>query len=130
MKESDFFRENPEGVIIVALDSRRDGFLFGAVELRWGEEAWLDYGLEFGSEDDMVSLYRCADDTPMLEYRVKERRVDTVTRPDRLLVLWNHGEQTLSVDGDPLSPDEIFTSVPQGITPWLFRFADWLPKQK
>lgn len=126
-KTTDFFINGPEGAVIVALDNQQDGLLFGAAELRDGGEAWLDY--EFGSDPDgdMVSLYREAADVPVVEYHARGRRVDIVTSPDRLLIVWNHGRRALAVDGEPLSPGEMTASVPQGATPWLLRFADWLP---
>lgn len=127
--EREFFRSNPEGAIIVALDSREDGLLFGAVELRGGEQHWLDYELESTPDSDMGSLYRQTEDTPLLEYRAKGRRVDTLVIPDRLLMFWNCGCQALAVDGEPLSPGELSASVPEGVTPWLLRFADWLPRR-
>lgn len=34
-----FFRDNPEGAVVAALDSREEGLLFGAVELRAGRKA-------------------------------------------------------------------------------------------
>lgn len=128
MNEQDFFRSNPEGAIIVALDDQEDGLLFGAVELRNGEENWLEYELEFESDGETVSLYRGAEDTPTLEYHAGRRRVDTVTLPGRLLVFWNHGRHSLAVDGDPLSPGELTACAPQGAAPWLIRFASWLPE--
>lgn len=125
-----FFIRNPEGAVIVALDCQRDGLLFGAVELRDGAVRWLDYELEFSQGGSMVSLFRGAEDTPALEYLVRGRRVDTVTPPDRLLILWNRSPYALAVDGDLLPPGEIAACAPQGITPWLLRFASWLPKWK
>ena len=127
MGKNKFFRDNPEGALIVALDSREDGLLFGAVELRAGQESWLDYEMEFGSDEDTVSLYRGAEDTAVFEYRARGRLVDTMTLPDRLLVLWNRGLRALAVDGKPLPPGEVFASAPEGKTPWLLRFANWLP---
>ena len=127
MQENKFFRNNPEGAVIVALDSRKDGLLFGAVELRAGDELWLDYEMEFGSNGDMVSLYRGAEDAAALEYRARGRRVDILTPPDRLLILWNRGRRSLAVDGEPLSPEELLASAPEGAAPWLLRFASWLP---
>lgn len=129
-KEQDFFKNNPEGAIIVALDSQKDGLLFGAVELRNGEEMWLDYELEFNRHGSMVMLFRDPEDTPVLEYHASGRRVDTVTSPGRLLVFWNRGRRSLAVDGDPLSPGEITASAPRAVTPWLLRFPGWLPKQE
>lgn len=67
-KEQNFFRSNPERSVIVALDDREDGLLFGAVELRGGEELWLDYELEFSQDSCVVSLFRGAEDVPVLEY--------------------------------------------------------------
>ena len=128
--EREFFRNNPEGAVIVALDSREDGLLFGAAELRSGEESWLDFALESGPDGDMVSLYRETEDTPLLEYCAKSRRVDVTVHPDRLLILWNRGRRALAVDGEPLSPGELLNSAPEGITPWLLRFASWLPGQR
>lgn len=128
--KQEFFKSNPEGAVIIALDSREDGLLFGAVELRGGEETWLDYELEFSGGGDSVSLYRGAEDLPVVEYHVRGRRVDTITHPDRLLILWNHGRRALAVDGEPLSPRELLTSTPEGMTPWLLRFAGWLPGQR
>lgn len=127
--EQEFFTSNPEGAVIIALDSREDALLFGAVELRGGEEAWLDFELEPGPDGDIVSLYRGTEDLPMLEYCARGRRVDLITHPDRLLVLWNHGRQALAVDGESLSPGELSASVPEGVTPWLLRFARWLPRR-
>lgn len=129
-EETRFFRDNPEGAVIVALDDQEDGLLCGAVELRGGEESWLDYEMEFWPDGDAVSLYRGAEDTPVLEYHAKGRRVDVVTQPDRLLILWNRGRCALAVDGEPLSPKEIHISAPAGVTPWLLRFAGWLPKRE
>lgn len=129
-KESQFFRDNPEGAVIVALDSQEDGLLSGAVELRGGEESWLDYEMESSMDGDTVSLYRGTEDTPVLEYCAKGRRADVVTPPDRLLILWNRGRRALAVDGEPLSPEEICTSAPVGVIPWLLRFAGWLPKRE
>ena len=103
----------------MALDSQRDGLLFGAAELRDGGEAWLDYELGSDPDGDMVSLYREAADVPVVEYHARGRRVDIVTSPDRLLIVWNHGRRA--------SPGEMTASVPQGATPWLLRLADWLP---
>lgn len=123
---ADFFISNPEGAVIVALDSQEDGLLSGAAQLWNGEEIWLEYELEFSPDGDIVSLFREAEDTPALEYRVRGRRVDTVTPPDRLLILWNRGKRALAVDGDSLSPGEITAAAPQGVTPWLLRFASWL----
>lgn len=125
-EKQDFFRSNPEGAIIVALDDRKDGLLFGAAELRNGQEMWLDYELEFSQDGSAVSLFRGAEDTPAVEYCVRGRRVDTVTPPDRLLILWNHGQRSLAVGGEPLSPGAMTASAPQGATPWLLRFAGWL----
>ena len=122
-----FFRDNPEGAIIVALVCRKDVLLFGAAELLVGEESWLDYELVSGPDGGMVSLYRETDDVPVVEYHARGRRVDIVTAPDRLLILWNHGRRALAVDGEPLSPGEITSSVPQNAAPWLLRFAAWLP---
>lgn len=126
-KTADFFVRDSEGAIIVALDSREDGLLFGAAELRDGEEAWLNYELESGPNGGMVSLYRDTDDIPVVEYHARGQRVDIVTAPDRLLILWNHGRRALAVDGEPLLPGEMTASTPQGATPWLLRFAGWLP---
>lgn len=126
-KTLDFFRKNPEGAVIVALDDQRDGFLFGAVELRDGEETWLDYELECTLSADFVFLYRQTEDMPALVYRAGGRRVDVVAPPDRMLILWNRGRRALAVDGDPLSPGEVSASVPKGAIPWLLRFAHWLP---
>lgn len=123
---TDFFASNPEGAVFVALDSREEGALFGTVELRKGEEVWLDYELEPSLTGDMVSLFRGAEDTPALKYCVRGRRVDTVAPPERLLVYWNRGRRTLAVDGEPLLPGEITASAPQGVTPWLLRFAGWM----
>lgn len=67
VKRTEIFQNNPERAIIVALDSWKDGLLFGAVELRDGEENWLDYKLEPGPDGDVVSLYRETEDTPLLE---------------------------------------------------------------
>lgn len=125
--EQEFFKRNPEGTVIVALDRRKDGLLFGGVELRSGEESWLDFELESGPDGDTVSLYRETEDTPLLEYCAKGRRVDVTVHPNRLLILWNRGRRALAVDGEPLSPGELFTSVPEGVTPWLLWFARWLP---
>lgn len=125
-KEQDFFRRNPEGTIIVALDDRKDGLLFGAVELRNGEEMWLDYELEFSQDGSMAALFQGGEDTPALEYHARGRRLDTITPPDRLLVFWNHGQRSLSVDGEPLSPGEITASAPREAAPWLIRFPNWL----
>lgn len=127
--EQKFFKSNPEGAVIIALDSREDALLFGAVELRGGEDAWLDFELEPGPDGDIVSLYRGAEDLPMLEYCARGRQVDLITHPDQLLVLWNHGRRALAVDGDPLSPGELSASAPVGVTPWLLRFARWLPSR-
>lgn len=127
-KGRDFFRRNPEGAIIVALDDRKDGLLFGAVELRNGEEMWLDYELGFSQRGSMVSLFRGVDDMPAIEYQASARRLDTITPPGRLLVFWNHGRCSLSVDGAPLSPGEVTASAPREVTPWLIRFPNWLPK--
>lgn len=127
---ANFFTRNPEGAVIVALDCQWDGLLFGAAELRDGAVRWLDYELEFSQGGSMVSLFRGAEDTPALEYLVRGRRADTVTPPDRLLILWNRGPCPLAVDGDPLPPGEITACAPQGITPWLLRFASWLPEGK
>lgn len=129
-KKQSFFQNNPEGAVIVALDDQKDGFLFGAVELRNGEELWLDYELGFGREGSIVSLFRGTEDTPELEYRARGRRVEAVAPPERLLVFWNHGRRSLAVDGKPLSPGEITAFAPQGAAPWLIRFASWLPKWK
>lgn len=125
----DFFRDNPEGAVIIALDSREDGLLFGAIELRGGEETWLDYELERGPDGSLVSLYRGAEDSPVLEYCARGRRVDVMTHPDRLLFLWNRGRRALAVDGEPLSQGELYASAPKDMTPWLLRFASWLPGQ-
>lgn len=125
--EQKFFKSNPEGAVIIALDSREDGLLFGAVELQGGEETWLDYELELAPDGDAVSLYRGAEDSPVLEYRARGRRVDMITHPDRLLILWNRGWRALAVDGEPLSQGELSASVPEGVTPWLLRLASWLP---
>lgn len=125
-----FFKSNPEGVVIIALDSRKDGLLFGAVELRDGEGIWLDFELESGPGGNMVSLYRGAEDLPVLEYCARGRRTDMITHPDRLLLLWNRSRQALAVDGEPLSPGELSASAPEGVTPWLLRFASWLPGQR
>ena len=127
MGKNKFFGDNPEGALIVALDSREDGLLFGAVELWAGQESWLDYEMEFGSDGDTVSLYRGAENAAVLEYYARGRRVDTMTLPDRLLVLWNRGHRALAIDGEPLSPGEVLASAPEGATPWLLRFANWLP---
>lgn len=127
--EQKFFRNNPEGAVIAALDSREDALLFGAVELRDGEETWLNYELESGPDGDLVSLYRETEDTPLLEYHVRGRRTGLIMHPDRLLILWNHGRQALTVDGELLSPGEVSASAPEDATPWLLRFADWLPGQ-
>lgn len=126
----DFFKSNPEGTVIIALDSRRNGLLFGGVELRSGRELWLDYELESGGDGDMVSLYRGAEELPVVEYHVRRRRVNMITHPDRLLILWNRGRQALAVDGEPMSPGELLGSAPEGITPWLLRFASWLPGRR
>lgn len=123
----DFLKADPEGAAVVALDDREDGLLFGAVELRGGEEIWLDYELEFNPDDSVVSLYREAEDTPVLIYRARKRRVDIEIPPDRLLIFWNRGRRALAVGGEPLSPDEAFAEVPEDKTPWLLRFASWLP---
>lgn len=130
MGKNKFFGDNPEGALIVALDSREDDLLFGAVELRAGQESWLDYEMEFGSDGDTVSLYRGAEDAAVLEYRTRGRRVDILTPPDRLLILWNRGQRALAVDGEPLSPGEVLASAPESVTPWLLRFAGWLPGQE
>lgn len=127
--EQEFFKSNPEGAVMIALDSREDGVLFGGVELRSGWELWLDYELESGGDGNTVSLYRGAEDQPVVEYHVQGRRVDLITHPDRLLVLWNPGRQALAVDGEPLSPGELSASAPEGVTPWLLRFARWLPER-
>ena len=127
-KNPDFYKINPEGAVIVALDSQENGLLFGAVERRSGEETWLDYELEFTLDGDIVSLYREAEDLPMLVYQTKGRRVDVIAPPDRLLVLWNRGRCALAVDGDPLFPGEVSASAPKGYIPWLFRVASWLPE--
>ena len=123
-----FFKVNPEGAVIVALDDQKDGLLFGAVELQGGTETWLDYELEFTLDNDTVSLYRQAEDTPVLIYHVRKRQVDVVAPPDRMLILWNRSRRALAVDGDSLSPGEVFASVPEGTTPWMLRFACWLPR--
>lgn len=128
--EQEFFKRTPEGAVIIALDSRRDGLLFGGGELRDGRKLWLDYELESGGDGDTVSLYRGAEDQPVVECYVRGRRVDMITHPDRLLILWNHGRRALAVDGEPLSPGDLLTSVPEGVTPWLLRLADWLPGQR
>lgn len=125
--ERDFFRNNPEGAVIVALDSRKDGLLFGAVELRGGRESWLEFELESSPDGDAVSLYRGVEDSPALEYFARGRRVDVTTHPNRLLIFWNRGRQALAVDGEPLSPGELFSSAPEGATPWLLRIAGWPP---
>lgn len=122
-----FFNDNPEGAIIVALDSRNAGLLFGAVELRGGDEVWMEYEMGLSSECDMVSLYRTTSDTPPLEYRTIGRKVEIVTPPDRLLIFWNHGSRTLFVDGKPLPPGKIAAFAPEEGVPWLLRFANWLP---
>ena len=127
-KAQSFFRNNPEGAVIVALDSREDGLLFGAAELQSGKETWLEYELEFSRDGCVVSLFRGGNDTPALEYCTRGRRLDTVTPSDRLLVLWNRGRRALAVDGEPLSPGEITAFAPQGAVPWLIRFASWLPE--
>lgn len=129
INERKFFKINPEGAVIIALDSREDALLFGAVELRGGEEAWLDFELEPGPDGDIVSLYRGTEDLPMLEYCARGRRVDLITHTDRLLILWNHGRQALAVDGEPLSSGELSASAPKSVTPWLLRFARWLPRR-
>lgn len=125
----DFLKADPEGAVVVALDDREDGLLFGAVELRHAEELWLNYELEFGVDDHAVSLYREAEDTPVLAYRARKRRVDVEIPPDRLLIFWNRGRRALAVDGEPLSPGEIFASAPEGRISWLLQFAGWLPWQ-
>lgn len=122
-----FFKSNPEGAVIIALDSHQDGLLFGAVELRGGKETWLDYELERGLDSDTVSLYRETEDSPVLEYCAQGRRVDLITHPNRLLILWNRGRRALAVDGEPLSPGDLSASAPMGVTPWLLRLASWLP---
>lgn len=129
-KKQDFFRNNPEGAIIVALDNRKDELLFGAVELRNSEEMRLDYELEFSRDGSIVSLFQQTEDAPKLEYHAKGRQVDTVTPPDRLLIFWNCGRRTLTVDGESLSPGEITAYIPQGVIPWLLRFPNWLQKWK
>lgn len=123
----DYAKAGPEGVAVVALDGREEGLLFGAVELRGGEEVWLDYELEFDLDGTAVSLYRAAEDIPVLTYCARGRRADIEVPPDRPLVLWNRGRRALAVDGEPLLPGRIFVHVPEGCTPWLLRFADWLP---
>ena len=127
-KEQDFFRNNPEGSVVVALDDREDGLLFGAVELRNGEENWLEYALEVELDGETVSLYRGAEDTPTLEYHAGRRRLYTMTPPDRLLVFWNYGRRALVVDGEPLPQGEITASAPEKVTPWLLQFPSWLQK--
>lgn len=127
-REQDFFRSNPEGSVIVALDDREDGLLFGAVELRGGEELWLDYELEFSQDSCVVSLFRGAADVPVLEYHAGGRHLDTMTPPNRLLVFWNHGRRALAVDGEPLSQGKITASAPEKVTPWLLQFPSWLQK--
>lgn len=129
-KEQDVFRSGREGAVIVALDERKDGLLFGAVELRNGEELWLDYELELSPEGGAVSLFRGAEDVPVLEYHASGRRLDTVSPPDRMLIFWNHGRRALAADGEPLAPGEIAAFAPQGATPWLLRFAGWLSKRE
>lgn len=130
MENLNVYKDSPEGAVIVALDSREDGFLLGAVELRSGEETWLEYELELTPEDDMVSLYRGGDDKPVLVYCVKGRRVEVVTHPDRMLIFWNRGRRALAVDGKALFPGELSASAPRGTTPWLLRFASWLPERE
>lgn len=131
MKKKDWsFLRNPEGAVIVALDSREDGLLLGAVELRGGEESWLDYEMESDREGGIVSLYRGGEDEPVLEYHARDRRAEVMTPPGRPLILWNHGRRALAVDGDPLSPGEVSGSIPAGTIPWLLRFASWLPGQE
>lgn len=125
--ENTFFTDNPEGALIAALDSRKDGLLFGAVELRCGDHLWLDCELDSAPSGTTVSLFREAEDAPVFAYRAKGRRVDIVTPPDRLLILWNRGRRALAVDGEPLSPGEVYACAPEGAVPWLLRFANWLP---
>ena len=122
--------DTPEGAVIVALDSREEGFLFGAVELRNGEERWLEYELEPDQEGDAVSLYREEEYEPMMEYRARGRRLDTLAGPGRLLLLWNRGKRALTVDGEPLDPGNLTASAPKGVTPWLLRLAPWLLERK
>lgn len=127
-KDWNFFKSNPEGAIIMALDSREADLLFGAVELHSGEETWLEYEAEFNLDGDVVSLYQETADTPVLEYSANGRRMDLITEPDRLLILWNRGRRTVTMDGRILPPGEITASVPLNVTPWFLRFASWLPK--
>ena len=127
-KYQDFFRVNPEGAVIIALDSCADGLLFGAVELQSGEETWLDYESKFDLDSSMVSFYRKSEGSPVLMYCVKGRQTGIITHPNRLLILWNRSRRELSVDGEPLSHGELSASAPEGITPWLFRLANWLPR--
>ena len=110
-KEQDVFRSGREGAVIVALDERKDE-------------------LELSPEGGAVSLFRGAEDVPVLEYHASGRRLDTVSPPDRMLIFWNHGRRALAADGEPLAPGEIAAFAPQGATPWLLRFAGWLSKRE
>lgn len=128
-RERDFFRTSPEGAVVLALDGRRDGLLFGAVELRDGGEAWLDYELEPAPGGVACSLYRGAGEIPALAYWAGGRRAEIVSPPRRTLIVWNRGPWALSVDGEPLSPGEVSASTPAGAAPWMLRFAGWLPRR-